>query len=178
MVSMGPYSQAYDLKQMYDFVDLRKKKERQCQFNNNTLMGIIGNNSDFTIFAKIVEKARYAGKLSELQANYTIFVPSDNELRKRYSKQFIDNIDDGFARQILAFSMMKRKLDQGLLQSSPVSIFPTMDRSNLMHVSTVNGITKLPNCTTVIHWNHPADNGIVHVIDNLLIPEKTIYGNF
>ena len=177
MVSIGPYTQAYDMRQMYDFVDLRKKKEKKCPFNDNTLMGIIGNHSDFTIFAKIVEKARYSGKLSELQADYTIFVPSDNELRKKYSQQFIDNIDDGLARQILAFSMMKRKLDKNLLQSSPVSILPTMDRSNLMHINTVNGITKLPNCTTVIHWNHQADNGIVHVIDNLLIPEQTVAWN-
>ena len=173
MVSIGPYTQAYDTKHMYDFVDLNKKKS--CPFNKNTLMGIIGNNSDFTIFARIVEKARYSGKLSDQQADFTIFVPSDEELRKKYNKIFLDNIDDGLARQILAFSMMNRKIDKYLLQSSPVSIFPTLDRSNSMHVNTVRGITHLPNNTTVIHFNHPANNGIIHVIDNFLIPVETIY---
>ena len=122
-----------------------------------------------------MKKARYQGKLSEKQADYTIFVPSDTELRKKYDQKFLDNIDDGLARQILAFSMMNRKIDQRLLQSSPVSIFPTIDRSNSMHISTVSGITLLPNYTKVIHFNHPANNGIVHVIDNLLIPEQTIH---
>lgn len=175
MVSIGPNSQAYDMKQMYDFPDLRKRTKDDCIFKKNTLMGIIGNNQDFTIFSKLVEKARYVGKLSQPEADYTIFVPSDHALKQKYSQDFLDNIDDGMARQILYFSMMNRKIDQNLLQSSPISIFPTIDRSNSMTIHTVSGVTKLPNCTTVIHWNHPADNGIIHVIDNLLIPEKTIY---
>lgn len=169
MVSIGPYTQAYDMKHMYDFVDLRGKR-KPCDYNTNTLMGIIGNNPDFTIFTKIVKKAGYTGKLSDKQADFTIFVPSDSELKNKYSQQFLDNIDDGLSRQILAFSMMNRKIDQQLLQSSPVSIFPTLDRSSSMYVNTVSDITMLPNCTKVIHWNHPAENGIVHVIDNLLVP--------
>jgi len=174
MVSIGPYTQAYDMKHMYNFVDLRKKKTDRCVQDKNTLMGIITGNPDFTIFAKIVDKAKYGGKLSQPQANYTVFVPSDAELKQKYSKQFIDNMDDGMAKQIMAFSIMNRKIDQYLLQSSPVSIFPTIDRSNSMYINTVNNITHLSNNTKVIHWNQPADNGIIHVIDNLLIPVSTI----
>ena len=176
MTSSGPYTQAYDMKQMYDFVDLRKKKKPEdCAAKKNTLMGVIDRNPDFTIFSKIVEKARYVGKLEEEQADFTIFVPSDAELLKKFNKEFIDNMDDGMARQILAFSMMNRKIDKFLIQSSPVGIFPTTDRSNSMHINTISGVTQLPNGTNVIHWNHPADNGIIHVIDNFLIPEQTIY---
>jgi uncharacterized surface protein with fasciclin (FAS1) repeats len=172
MVSIGPYTQAYDMKHKYDFVEKRMEKSCICPY---TLMGVIGNNSDFSIFAGIVEKARYSGKLSDQQADFTIFVPSDTELRMKYSKIFLENIDYGLARQILAFSMMNRKIDKYLLQSSPVSIFPTLDRSNSMHINTVSCVTHLPNNTTVIHFNHPAKNGIIHVIDNFLIPVETIY---
>ena len=73
--------------------------------------------------------------------------------------------------------MMNRKIDKSLLQSSPVSVFPTIDRSNSMYVNTVSGITQIGRCTTVIHWNHPANNGIIHVIDNLLIPLQHFYTN-
>jgi uncharacterized surface protein with fasciclin (FAS1) repeats len=170
MVSIGPYTESYDMKHMYDFVDLRQTKPVSCSFNKNTLMGIIRSNPDFTIFSKIVQKAQFGAKLSQKQVDYTLFVPSDVELQKKYSKEFLDNIDICTAMQILSFSTMNRKIDQYLLQSSPVSIFPTLDRSNSLNVSTVSSVTKLPNCTTVIHWNHPADNGIIHVVDNLLIP--------
>jgi uncharacterized surface protein with fasciclin (FAS1) repeats len=175
MVSIGPYSQAFDMKHMYDFVDLHKKNTTTCPFNDNTMMGIISNNPDFTIFAGIVEKARSSSKLTDPQSDFTIFVPSDAELRKKYSKEFLDNIDDSMSRKILVFSMMKRKIDQSLLQSSPVSILPTLDRSNSMHLNTVCGETYLPNNTKVIHFNHPADNGIVHIVDNLLIPDRTFF---
>lgn len=175
MVSIGPYSEAFNFRHMYDFVDLRNKTQTTCSFNDNTLMGIIRNNPDFTIFSNIVQKAQYSGKLMDPQADFTLFVPSDNELRKKYNQDFLNNIDAGMARQILSFSMMNRKIDQYLLQSSPVTILPTLDRSNSMYLNTVCGVTRLVNDTKIIHFNHPADNGIVHVIDNLLIPDRTMY---
>ena len=85
-----------------------------------------------------------------------------------------NNMDDGLARQILSFSMMNRIIDQHLIQYSPVGIYPTLNRSHYMHISTVNSITKLPGNTEIIHWNHPADNGIVHIVNNLLIPETDV----
>jgi uncharacterized surface protein with fasciclin (FAS1) repeats len=175
MVSINPSTQAFDFRHMYDFVDLQSSKKRpKCPFDDNTIMGIIENNSDFTIFAGIVKKARYDGKLMDKQADFTIFVPSDAELKKRYSKEFLDKIDDGMARKIMAFSMMNRKIDKDLLQSSPVTILPTLDRSNSMHINTICCITRLQNDIKVIHFNHPVDNGIVHVIDGLLIPYNSI----
>lgn len=174
MVSINPGVQAYDMRQMYDFVDWRSKQKPELCVPPNTLMGIIQNNPDFTIFTGIVKKARYEGKLSEKQADFTLFVPSDVYLRKKYSEQYLSSIDDGLARQILSFSMMNRTLDQRLLQSSPVSTFPTLDRSNSMLIHTVSNKTQLPNCTGIVHWNHPADNGIIHVIDNLLLPGENV----
>lgn len=175
MVSVGPYKEFYDMKHMYDFVDLRPTKPVSYSFNKNSLTGIIMNHPDFTIFSKIIQKAQFESKLSQKQADYTIFVPSDTELQKKYSEEFLENIDIGTSRQILSFSTMNKKIDRYLLQSSPVSIFPTLDRTNSLNVSTENNVTKLQKCTTVIHWNHPADNGLIHVIDNLLIPIECTY---
>jgi uncharacterized surface protein with fasciclin (FAS1) repeats len=174
MVSIGPYTEASDYRQMYDFVDLRDETHSIGYIgNNNTIMGIIENNPDFTIFSGIVKKAGYIGKLMDPQSDFTVFVASDYELKKRYTKEFIETIDKGMSIKILDYSMMNRKIDQYLLQSSPVTILPTLDRSNSMHIDTICGITKLSNNTKIIHFNHPSDNGIIHVIDNLLIPYNT-----
>jgi uncharacterized surface protein with fasciclin (FAS1) repeats len=170
MVSIGPYTESKDYRHMYDFVDLRKKNQTICPIGSNTLMGIIENNQDFTIFSGIVKKARYICKLMDPEEDFTIFVPSDFELKKRHSKEFLDNIDISMAKNIVNFSMMNRKIDKYLIQSSPVTILPTLDRSNSMHITTTYGITLLSNDIKVIHFNHPSDNGILHVVDNLLIP--------
>ena len=173
MVSIGPYTQAYDMRQMYDLVDLNPTCISRQKFPDNTLMGELDKNPDFSIFAEIVKKARYDIKLSEKQANFTLFVPSDNSLKQKYSKKALDSIDEGLARQILAFSLMKRKLDQNLLQASPTSLYPTLDRSSLMQITTVNGVSLIQKKVKVIHWNHLADNGLIHVVDDLLIPSTS-----
>lgn len=169
MVSIGPYNQITDMSQMYNFTDLREKTPNTLLYDKETLMGVIQNNSDFTIFTNIIDKAHYTERFAEKQANFTVFVPSDFELRKRYSDKLLNSIDRGVARQILQFSMMERQIDQDLIQSSPVSLFPTVKREN-MKVMTISGTTYLPNNSTVIHWNQPANNGIIHVTDNFLIP--------
>jgi len=70
--------------------------------------------------------------------------------------------------------MMNRILDKNLLQSSPTSLYPAIDRS-LITISTVSDITMLENGITVIHWNQPATNGIIHVIDNILMPNNNFH---
>lgn len=170
MVSMGPYSETYDMRHMYDFVDLRRKKPVRCAFSDNTLLGVIHNTPDFSIFADLIDKAQLADKLKQPYADYTLFIPSDNELRQKYSEEYFKNIDKGTATQIVNFSTMNREIDKDLIQSSPVCTLPTLNRSNSLSISTVSGITLLQNTITVIHWNHLANNGLIHVINDFLIP--------
>jgi len=187
MVSIGPYTQAYDMRQMYDFVDLRGKK-KEISYPENSLMYVINEHSDFKIFSGIVKKARYDSILANQQSNYTVFVPSDQHLIKKYSdesrgaKEYFDNIDIGSAIQILKYSLMNRIIDKNLLVSSPVSIFPTLERSNSVKIYTIRGITSIniPNPSSVysnqnrdiqiIHFNQPSSNGIIHVTNDLLCP--------
>ena len=45
-------------------------------------------------------------------------------------------------------------------------------RTNRMYITTVDDVTQLPGCTSVIHWNYKVGNGLIHVVDNLLIPSN------
>jgi uncharacterized surface protein with fasciclin (FAS1) repeats len=173
MVSINPATQTYDFRHMYNFSDIRSKPAKVV-YPTNSLMDVIDSNPDFTIFSKIVKKTKYDIKLSSKQANFTLFVPSDFYLKQKYTQRFLDNIDVGLANQILNFSMMNRILDKNLLQSSPTSLYPAIDRS-LITISTVSDITMLENGITVIHWNQPATNGIIHVIDNILMPNNNFH---
>ena len=172
MVSMIPCSTPYDMRHMYNFSDTRNNNKK-VEYPPNSLMYIINKHSDFTIFSQIIKKANYDAKLSEQQANFTLFVPSDNSLKQKYTKEFINNIDRGLTTQILNYSMMIRELDQNLLQASPFGTYPTLARSNHLKITTTYGKTVLKDNINVIHFNYKASNGIIHVIDDFLIPEQT-----
>jgi hypothetical protein len=177
MVSLGPYNQPFDLRQMYDFVDWKnpQKNHLSCITPKQSLMGILENNPNFSMFSKIIKNARLNLMFSDDQANYTLFVTPDHELIKhKFTHEIIDNMDIGTSRQIAFFSMLHNSIDQKLLQASPVGIFPTVDRSNTLKIFTISNVTTLQNNVNIIHFNYFATNGIIHVTDNLLISENTI----
>ena len=169
MVSMMPYTQSLDMSQMYNFSN---KNIESIIYNENSLMFNINTNKDLTIFSHIIKKAGYDIKFSDKQANITLFVSSDRCLLKKYSCEFIKNIDKGLAIQMLNCCAMNRELDKNLLQSSPIGTYPTLDRSNNIEISTVCGVTLLNNHIKVIHWNYKAINGLIHVTDDFLFPSS------
>ena len=174
MVSINPCSQATDMRQMYDFVDFRSQEKQERCFDPNSLSGILKNQPDFSIFYNVVKKAFMESKLGELQANYTLFVPSDSYLLRRYTRENLELIDKGLALEIVKMSLMNRVIDSKLIKASPVSTFPTLNRSNSIQIQNVNNQTYLPCNTQVIHFNQPANNGIIHVIDNMLFPQDNM----
>ena len=170
MVSNYPNSQSFDFRQMYDFPSLPTK----TTYPTDSLMSVIDGNNDLSIFSKLIKKANYDIKLSSIQADFTIFVPSDYELEKKYSKEFIYNIDKGMAIQIINNSIMNRKLDQKLIQSSPLGKYPTLDRSNSLEITTINNESIINNHIKIIHFNQPASNGIIHIISDFIIPYQML----
>lgn len=167
MSYIGPSNQAYDIKQYYDLGDLRSKKGKQFCVEPNSISGAIYENKDLTIFSNILKISGMEGLLSDPQANVTIFVPSDTHLKQKFSLLFFKNMDRGTARKIIIFSMLNRVIDKKLLQSSLTSYYPTKDRSHNLYVTNYCE-TVLQGCTRVIHWNYKVDNGMIHIVDNLL----------
>ena len=162
MVSNYPNSQAFVFSH---------SKSRNCSAwvpPIDSLVGVINANQDFSIFSQLIKKAQYENKLSSVQANFTIFVPSNASLQVKYSKNFLDNIARDTATQIINNSMMNRILDKNTLQLSRIGKYPTLSRSNSIEISTVAGQTLINNHIQIIHFNQPASNGIIHVVSDFL----------
>lgn len=162
MVSITPSDSLYN-------TGFTKMKEKYV--HPTSLLGIIQHNTDFSLFYNLVKKVKYEDKLSDLLQEFTLFIPSDTFLRKKYTENYLCNITESMSRQILSFSMIKRKIDRNLLQSTSRSIYQTLDASNSLKIITCNGTTFLNNSTSVICWDYVCDNGIIHVIDNILVPD-------
>ena len=165
MVSIGPNSQPNNLTHMFDFVDSRGPS-RAKDVNVNSLMGVINNTKDFSIFKCIVEKALLCDILGSYQANMTIFIPHNNA----FSDFELNNIDISLARHIVKALSLDRKIPSELLEDSAASYFVTKDSTNKLLVRNDEGIIFINDYAKVIHKDIITTNGIIHVVDKLIIP--------
>lgn len=178
MVSIGPYTQAYDMRHKWDFVDLRgdKGKRLQCQSSENTFLDALRDTEDFSIFYKIVQIAKLEKRLSDnFYMKHTLFVPSNASIADKITLEFIENLDIGSARSIVLFALCDRALDKRYIKSNPSIYFTTGNKGHRMYITTIDRKTELHDCTHVLHWNHKVDNGLIHVVDNILIPHNIPY---
>ncbi len=171
MTASGPYVQAYDFQQMFDFTDLRGSlpKLGQC---SNSLTGIIRNNPDLTKFRHILELSGLGGTYADIQADFTLFVPSDAALA-RIPDGVLTNMDMSTARHIVQSSTLRRRMSGAVLEQSPASYFVTQDAPNRLWITNIGGHTYINNDVKVIHKDIAAGNGLIHVIDALLWPNMT-----
>lgn len=174
MVSIGPYTQAYDMQQQWDFVDLRSNKKPKTLYTPNSVMDILAKTPDFSIFLQIVIRGNMEKLLNGHYLFSTVLIPSDHYIKQKYPSNFINNLGIGEARNIVLFSTMPRLLNEDFIKFNKSAYYPTKLRSNRMYITNINGITELPGCTHIIHWNYKVGNGLIHVVDNLLIPSNQL----
>ena len=79
MVSIGPNTQSYNF--TYKFTLPVKDVNLTEKYTPGSMMYFIDKNPDFSKFKKIILVARMDTILDNLQANFTLFVPSDKSLK-------------------------------------------------------------------------------------------------
>lgn len=176
MVSLGPDTQSCNYSHMYSFVDLANSHEPQLCINKDSIYDFLHKNPHFSKFKQIVHRAKMEGQLNEIQANFTLFIPSDSSLQD-IPQDFFDKMDDGLARQILKSSSLLRKIDKYLITSSPVAYYRTMDPTMRMYVTNISGRTQINNCVSVVKYDIVLNNGIIHLVDGLIVPSDDTFMN-
>jgi len=167
MTSSGPYSEAMNFTQMFDMNDIRGQLP-EIKYRKNSITDIINTHPDFSKFKYILILAKLEGIYDDIQANFTVFVPSDRSIRHINDNIFL-NMDLLTARNIIKSSTLKRKITTSILEDSLSSWIHTQEPTNRLLVTNKNGRTFLNNTINVIHKNMQATNGIIHVIDDLII---------
>jgi len=134
---------------------------------SNTIYDIVSNSSEHIILKETIDAADLADRLSQ-NTNITLFAPTDaafNTLSPGFFMTLI-NDPDGELRDLLT-----NHIYEGTLLSSGLSDGTSIDMSGglLVHIFEMNGDILL-NESTIITRDVQADNGIVHVIDAVLMP--------
>jgi hypothetical protein len=168
MTSCGPNTQSYNFTHMFTFNDIRGNLPVKT-YHKNSLMFLLDTHPNFTIFTYIVKLADMDIILDNIQANFTLFAPSDSDL-KHIDKNVFLNMDTGSARNIVLSSLINNRIPSELLKNSPAMYLNTNSPQNRMFITNIDGITRINNQMRVIHFDIICNNGIIHVVDNLLKP--------
>ena len=174
MTSIGPYSQKTDSTYMFNFKDIHGPFPKKIE-NSNSISDIICNNSFFKKFKYILNLSKLDSIYNDIQANFTIFVTSDDFL-KYIPESFFVNMDLVTARNIIQASTLENRITSDILKDSKCSFFTSMNKYNRLYIKNNNNNNNiiLNNNINVIQKDIICTNGIIHIIDSLIIPEINI----
>jgi len=179
MTSNAPNSQATNYTHLFEKQDYRKPC-KPIKTNKKSLLDTINNLPDLTVFKNVVRVGRYQEILNSPQSNFTIFVPTDktilgttNDMRNR-DEIISGELDVGLAIEVLKASILNDKITSELLEYSPFTYLIPIDKTNRLFIKNINGVTTINNNITILVKDIICENGVIHIIDDIIIPRSFI----
>ena len=146
-----------------------------------TIVDIAISNSNFTSLVAAVVKTGLAGALSDPAANLTVFAPTNNafgQLPVPFNNAAnINGINDAtqidFLRNVLLYHVLGAEVFSNQISngaSSAATIKPAgSNNDNTVYLSKTFGLIRVNGQSTVIYPNLNASNGVIHVINKVLL---------
>ncbi len=140
---------------------------------SNTIVDVAVANGSFTTLVAALEAADLVDALSDPEANYTVFAPTDEAfalLGEEAIGKLLEQPD------VLADILTYHVLDTEVNAEAAIGIASSADNApvttlNMDNVGlSLNGLELLVNTSTVIMPDVEASNGVIHVIDAVLMP--------
>lgn len=125
------------------------------------------------MFNTLLKAAKAAGlaEMLKMDGPYTVFAPTDEAFAK-IPKETLNNLLKPENKEMLA-NVLKYHVVSGKVPASQVV---GMDRATTalgqdVTIATTNGKVMLNNSATVVKADVMASNGVIHVIDTVLMPQ-------
>jgi transforming growth factor-beta-induced protein len=134
---------------------------------SSTVVEIAVSNPDFSILVDAVKKAGLVDALSA-EGPFTVFAPTNAAFESLFSQLGVDGVKDLTAEQltpILTYHVVSGKVMSTDLSNTKVS---TLSGDNKLKVDISDGV-KI-NDSNVVAADIEGKNGVIHVIDKVLIP--------
>ena len=134
----------------------------------STVVEIAVSNPDFSILVEAVTKAGLAEALSA-DGPFTVFAPTNSAFETLFSELGISGIKDLTAEQltpILTYHVVSGKVMSTDLSNTSVE---TLNEGHKIKIDLTDGV-KI-NDSKVVSADIAGKNGVIHVIDKVLIPE-------
>jgi uncharacterized surface protein with fasciclin (FAS1) repeats len=134
---------------------------------NSTVVEIAVNNPDFSILVEAVSKAGLAGTLGS-EGPFTVFAPTNDAFTSLFAQLGISGVKDLTAEQltpILTYHVVSGKVMSTGLTNTSVATLNGQD----IKIDLSSGV-KI-NESKVIAADIEGSNGVIHVIDQVLLPK-------
>jgi len=142
-----------------------------CQIKSDTISGYLKEHPDYQLFSWMIKKADMELKMGNEQFDATLFVVSDENLRKQFgSDDFFINMDKNQAYNILYAHLLNRKISKQTLTGQRLTkIYTKNEKTEIMFLNNYGDIT-LNNMSKLLKENVRLQNGIIYDIDKMLFP--------
>lgn len=132
---------------------------------------IASSDAQFSILVEAVVKAELVDALSA-EGPYTVFAPTNDAFNALFDKLGVDGIGDlsrDLLTPILLYHVVSGKVMAADVKSGNV---PTLNDKSDLEIMVSDGGVKINKTSKVVVTDIEATNGVIHVIDNVLVPEK------
>jgi transforming growth factor-beta-induced protein len=134
---------------------------------NSTVVEIAVNNPDFSILVEAVSKAGLVDALSA-EGPFTVFAPTNDAFKSLFSQLGVSGVKDLTAEQltpILTYHVVSGKVMSTDLSNTSVATL----NGQKIKIDLSSGV-KI-NDSKVVAADIEGKNGVIHVIDSVLLPE-------
>lgn len=138
---------------------------------NKTIVEIATSEKDFSILTEALVKADLVDALNQ-SGELTVFAPTNKAFNELFNALGVDGISDLTKKQltpILLNHVVKGKVMASDVKSGEV---PTLNEKSSLDIKKSKDGVKINKSSNVIKTDIAASNGVIHVIDAVLVPSK------
>lgn len=159
------------------FTSCDKDDDEMAPEETNTIADIAVSNPNFSILVDALMKADLVGAVSDETANLTVFAPTNDAFTSLLSDLGATSLNDvpvETLKSILLYHVIGTKAMSGDLQTGYYSTLSTFSGNPMdVYITVDNGVT-INNNTKVTTANVQADNGVIHVVDRVILPPSVV----
>lgn len=141
----------------------------QAEADDNHVVDVVQANPSLKTLASVIDETD-ANEVLELQGPYTVFAPSDdafNALPAETRQRLLQPENRQQLAQILFYHVVPGQVSANQLQSGDVKTVEGAN-VNVKVDQTANQVTV--NDATVTQADIPASNGVIHIVDRVILP--------
>jgi transforming growth factor-beta-induced protein len=144
---------------------------------SNTIADIAVANSEFSILVEALMKADLVGAVADKEAELTVFAPTNDAFVALLSDLGANSLDDISVESltnILLYHVIGSKAMSSDLTSGYYPTLSTFSGNNISMYVQVDGGVSINNSTMVTAADVEADNGVIHVVDKVILPPSVV----